>query len=264
MLATSPRQSIPRATLAARLWELSDPSHADASLRQSLSIIGKLLAPIREDWLLNCDTTLHLNGSAFETDVCQLSTLLTQNDTRALKEVAQSYSGKFMEGVSFSEPAMQSWLTHERANVTRLLSAATVRLIDHAERVNDWPAIVSFGQKLIEIDPIDERGHRAVITALKAQGRHSEALAQYRLCCAELTRHDIPAPEPQTTALVLSSRRQPINSVHVNAEPPKELQSKETPRIARGPTLAVMPFSTHSPDSGSTNHCKGSAGISGT
>jgi len=106
-------------------------------------------------------------------------------------------NGLLIEGV----PDFDDWLNIKRETYHRMMLGKLEHLTDCHQKNGDLPKALRFANRLIELEPLDEAGHRRLIRLLAQSGQKSAALAHYHTCCRLLERELGVKPEPQTIAL---------------------------------------------------------------
>lgn len=187
-LACQPGRRASRDRLAALLWPDADAQQARLSLRKALSTLRQLGEPS----LIETDGELVLiPAGVLTTDLDQ------QTDDPDL------YAGEFLQDFSVRDaPEFDDWAALERQ---RLREAAVRRLAEDLDaRLTERQApeaAVHMAMRLLALDPLNERAHRALMTLHARQGRPAAALKQYRTLAEALGRELSVQPEPATQAL---------------------------------------------------------------
>jgi DNA-binding SARP family transcriptional activator len=188
-LALNRRQPHLRASLAALFWGDMPDEDAATNLRQSIANLKKLLEPYfeitRQSIQFNTDRPYWLDVQAFE----------ESHDP-------QLYRGELLAGFGLPDtPDFDDWITTERERLhelalTTLRKAAATALMDG----QDEAGIHSL-KRLLALDPLQEKAHRALMLALALNGQRSAALSQYEICRTILKRELAVEPEAETTSL---------------------------------------------------------------
>lgn len=229
-LTLETERSIHRDELAALLWPGGDRKKSRASLRQSLSRLGKLLGgrAIASD-----GPFLSSPKSAIWTDVDQLKadleegqiTRTTLNALRGVPEILRGYEGI---GEEFDD-----WLREARA---RVVSDAMTR----AEALLQGTALdaetqLKLARVVLEIDNLNEIAARGQISALAALNDNSAALRVYNAFYQRL--EDELGAEPSVETQDLAVR------IKLSAAPEEDAPARvATPKLAMGTLVAVLPF----------------------
>src|SRR4029453_13444989 len=83
----------------------------------------------------------------------------------------------------------------------RLLLGAAERMAAQCGAVGDDAGAIAALERLVAIEPSNERAQRDLMQALARQGRYTDALRQYRVCREALRRDLDVAPEAATESL---------------------------------------------------------------
>jgi DNA-binding SARP family transcriptional activator len=200
-LALEPGVAHSRDALAGLLWEDSDPELARASLRQALTTLRRSLPEA-------CSTALHGDGRAVAldaatatSDVAQFRTLLRDGSPGALAHAVERHSGVLLDGLEARSHAFEHWLRERRGELRRLLLNAAERVAAQCAAVGDDAGAIAALERLVAIEPSNERAQRDLMQALARQGRYTDALRQYRVCREALRRDLDVGPEAATESL---------------------------------------------------------------
>lgn len=222
-LALSPDQPHRRETLAALLWPDMPDSVAHSNLRKSLHRLKESLGEAAAGLLLTIDRqSVQFNGANAHVDASMLSQAVAACETHAhrhlhtcqvcldrLNEAQALYRGELLAGFAVSDSiGFEEWLALQRE---RLQQRALLALYNLAEAYTERgePALAArFAVRQIEIEPWREEAHRQLMRALAADGRRSEALAQFDLCRRALADAFGVDPAPETTSLYEALQRE--------------------------------------------------------
>ncbi len=184
----SPR-AIDRGELADLFWRERDAGKARQSLRQVLlelkRLVGHGLQTDHDRVSLTPDALL-LDAAEFESDV---------REGRWRKAIA-SWRGEFLASSdSLGGEDFRLWLETERESLHRSLRLALRQLIREARGDSHWQEGAAWGQRWVELLPLEEEGHRHLIELTQLEGRTSEALARYAAFRSQLRAMDsMPTP----------------------------------------------------------------------
>ena len=78
--------------------------------------------------------------------------------------------------------------------------------MDSAEQGGRLEEALTYGLKLLALDPMQEHVHRALMRLYAAQGRHDAALSQYERCRHELLQQLGVRPDSETEELARTIR----------------------------------------------------------
>ena len=182
-LAASDRRSFPREHLAELIWD-TPPERARHSLSQAVYDIRNhadgVLDRAPGDQLAIDPTRLRLDVSYFETAVRE----------GRLREAVELYRGPFAPSlVGAGTREFDRWLDAERVRLRRLAEAALRRHVVESESKGLWGEMCVSALKLVDMVPLDEDAHRALMRGLWLHGDPAAALEHYEMAI-ELLRRD--------------------------------------------------------------------------
>ncbi|MCB0159394.1 MAG: hypothetical protein KDD83_14755, partial [Caldilineaceae bacterium] len=234
-----------RDTLATMLWPEQNQSHARAGLRRALAT---LTGELGHDFFLADRETISLNWSAdVRADVDEFRIALAQVDldsladdaVRAQVETALAcYQGDFLTGFSLRDaPAFDDW-QYQTADALRLAAVQALdALVQAFEARHEFEDAIAFAQRLLALDPLDERGHAHLMRLLARTGQRAQALRQYAHCVQLLDEELAVPPAPATTDLADAIRQGLL-------QPAEAATAPQTPESA--PSAAAEPGEIHS------------------
>jgi len=186
-LADRPR---PRDVLAELLWPEHDAEHARGALRRTLSALRSAIGPDFVD--ATRDQVRLVRGPGLYLDVDRFRALAEDGDVAG---AAALFRGEFLEGFGLRDaPEFEDWQRAEADALRRELAGVLARLV---EATGD----VAVAQRWLELDPLHEPAHRALIRLYAEGGDRAAALAQYRDCVRTLSRELGVPPLAETTRL---------------------------------------------------------------
>jgi ABC-type oligopeptide transport system substrate-binding subunit/DNA-binding SARP family transcriptional activator len=198
-----------REVLADMLWDDRSQSQAMANLRVALSSlrkeVGEYVNITREKVGMNTEANTWLDAIQFEQE---LAPLLHSNEALSPEQLEQAtqvvalYQGDFLEGVYLREcRRMEDWIVRERERLHHMVVAALSSLVTHALHSGDYQPGLKHVQRLLELDPLMEAGHRQMMRLLALSGQRGAALAQFETCQRILQDELGVQPEAATVAL---------------------------------------------------------------
>jgi DNA-binding SARP family transcriptional activator len=180
----------PRDVLAELLWPEHDAEHARGALRRTLSTLRSTIGP--EAVEATRDRVSLVRGPALEIDVDRFRELAAAGELEAA--IAQ-FRGELLEGFGLRDaPAFEDWQRGESDALRRELAAV---LGSHVEATGD----LALARRWLELDPLHEPAHRALIRLYARAGDRAAALGQYRECVRTLSRELGVPPLAETTRL---------------------------------------------------------------
>src|SRR5215471_1079773 len=198
----------PRDKLASLLWGNTLETTARTSLRQTLYALRKSLRDVHPQPLLVDGETVALDPTAVTIDVHEFQKLAGEATPRASAEASAFYQGDFLEGLVVQEQPFEDWLLghRERLHETALKSLAS--LLAHQRAAGSPDLAIQSALRLLELDPLQEPVHRALMQLYVETGRRGSALRQYQFCVAMRQRELRTEPEAETKALYHEILRQ--------------------------------------------------------
>lgn len=201
-LALRPRQSGSREEIAALLWSERSDAQAHQSLRQTLAVLRRSLNDRAGDLLRIDRERVTLVAGAVTSDAAFMLTLGPDSAVADLEQAIADYRGEFLEGLNIRDPLIQQWLEDRRGELREAVTQRFGWLLDVYALQNRHDKSKVVAARLVEIDPLAEEGHRALIRAYLASGDRAMALRQYRRCRDLLARNLSVEPAEETKALL--------------------------------------------------------------
>src|SRR5689334_23014134 len=237
-VALAPGSSQPRDKLASLLWGSTLDTTARTSLRQTLYAIRKCLRDAGPRLFTVDGDVVRLDADAVVVDVREFETRAADATPSALAEAAALYQGEFLDGLTVQEQPFDDWLLGHRERLRELALQSLSGLLAHQRSAGSSEAAVQTALRVLELDPLQEPAHRALMQLYVETGRRGSALRQYQLCVATLQRELRAEPEAETKALyheILRGRTQ------VTAERSSPPSMPVTPRPIVGPAPLAEP-----------------------
>jgi DNA-binding SARP family transcriptional activator len=192
---------VSRDKLASLLWSTSGADQARQSLRQTLFGLRKELLRSGHPILIEEGDYLRLDHEAVRIDVTELEALAASEEADDLRRAATLYRGEFLDGLSLGEERLDQWIESERLRLRKLGTEVYQRLLEKTTAGGDTAAAIALGQRALELDPLLENVHRALIRLYMRQGDRNAALAQYETCARSLKRELHTSPVQETRRL---------------------------------------------------------------
>jgi DNA-binding SARP family transcriptional activator len=192
---------VSRDKLASLLWSTAGSDQARQSLRQTLFGLRKELARTGHPILIEEGDYLRLDHAAVGIDVTELQGLAGSDDVEELQRAASLYRGEFLDGLSLGEERFDQWMAAERIRLRKLGTDVYQRLLEKRTASGDPASAIAFGQRALDLDPLLENVHRALIRLYMRQGDRNAALAQFDTCARVLKRELHTSPVQETRRL---------------------------------------------------------------
>jgi DNA-binding SARP family transcriptional activator len=214
---------IERERLASLLWPEADLDSARTSLRQALASLRRDLPQSAAAGIAADAATIAFDPSRLRCDALDVRALLRDGRPDALSDALERYPADLLAGFDAHSGSFDEWLAQERRALRREMLAGLERLAKTCREARDAAGERAALERLLALEPTDERAHRARMELEMRVGDPTSALRQYRLCRDLLRRELDVAPAADTEQLhreILKRRR---------AEPPGE--SAEAPPV---------------------------------
>jgi DNA-binding SARP family transcriptional activator len=211
-LAERPR---PRDVLAELLWP---GSRRRARARRAAAHASRRCAAWSGSEAVDAtrDQVVLVRGPAIAVDVDRFR---ADAASGRLESAAGRFRGEFLEGFGLRDaPAFEDWQRAETDGLRRELGAVLGQLVEATGEL-------AHARRWLELDPLNEPAHRALIRIYAAQGERAAALAQYRECVRTLSRELGVPPLAETTRLYESISE----------------GSLDAPQVAPAPARAALP-----------------------
>ncbi len=200
-LALQPGKAIPREKLADLLWSERGDTQAQGSLRQTLTVLRKALAPVEPPPLVVERNSVALDPGAVEVDAVDFDRLIASGLDADLDAAVGLYGGDLIDGLTIRDPAFEAWLNEARRQFRESLRRALTRLLEHKTAIGAGDAAVATARRLLDLDPLQEATHRALMLLYAETGRREAALQQFERCRHLLEAEFGITPELETVAL---------------------------------------------------------------
>lgn len=187
-----------REKLVELLWGGRDEDSARHSLRQALTTLRKQVFADDEADLVTTGSTVLIPSTAIDGDVLRFGALVSARSTDALADAVKLYKGDFLDGFSLPEESFDEWLVLERQRFRAAAVSVCTQLVARSANEGSPGKIVDYCEKLLSLDPFDERIFRNLMLTLAEMGRSAEALSRYVAFSARL-QHELGIEPDQMT-----------------------------------------------------------------
>ncbi len=250
-------QTHSREALATLLWPENDQSSARAELRRTLSVLNRAmgkgwLCADREKAGLNkgdeqpTDHTFWLDTANFEgiLKICKSHnhppTVTYPKCLPTLEEAVALYTDDFMAGFSLKGcREYDEWQFFQREKLKTALANALQRLSSYYESSSDFETAIQYTRRWLALDPLQEAGHRQLMTLFSQAGQRSAALHQYETYREVLHAELGIEPSDETRKLHLELRTRALATA-ISSHPKSNLPKQTTPFIGRETELAEI------------------------
>jgi DNA-binding SARP family transcriptional activator len=203
-------RSHPREILTELFWGEKDPDRSRHSLNTAIWRLRNVLEPsgvTRGTYLVsdhadqigfNPNSPFWLDVQAFDDATSHITSSTPtdfEDDLPGLEKAVALYRGDLLEGF------YDEWALRERETLrTRYLSALMYLMETYRER-GHYEKSLSFGRRILEMDPLREDIHRHMIRMYLDSGDRAQAVRQYQICQEALARELKVAPMEETQEL---------------------------------------------------------------
>ena len=190
---------VTRSQMAGFLWP--DAPDALTNLRQ---LLGRLRAlQLRVGINLVCfdksRVTLNLDEAAIDLLVFEAS--LKGLNWANCQDVLESYRGELLEGMTFEESDLSTWLAIQRSQARNALLEAFASLLEAPDGHANLRTAQVVAARLLEIDPYQESAYRALMRSFAASGLIDHVGATFEKCRSLLERDLGSIPAARTVDL---------------------------------------------------------------
>ena len=189
-----------RETLAALLWPDADETRARSALRRTLSVIRKELGDLGPT--ITRDEVELVDGDDVAIDVRAFLAGAGSDDVEEVARAAALWRGDLLAGFSLRDsPDFDDWQAREAERLRRVMSSACARLVDARAAAGELDEAIAHAERWLDLDPLHEPAHRALMRLHAQRGDRAAAVHQYRACVRIVDEELGVAPLAETTAL---------------------------------------------------------------
>jgi DNA-binding SARP family transcriptional activator len=242
LLAVTGREHT-REQVADLLWPDADEAKARGSLRRTLSVAAAAVGPA----LVISRTTVGLAPEAVDVDVREFENLLSQSrpGAAALERAVGLYRGDFLAGFTLRGcPDYEDWQASVQEELRQLLARGLQRLVAACVAAGELERAIGHARRWLQLDPLHEPAHQAMIRLYEWTGQRSAAMRQYRSLVQVLDRDLAVRPLPETTQLYEDVRAGRLAPPPLPAAAPADaadsVAALNWPLVGRAAELAVL------------------------
>jgi DNA-binding SARP family transcriptional activator/tetratricopeptide (TPR) repeat protein len=217
-----------REQLADLLWPDADTARARASLRRTLSVTAAVMGPS----LVITRAAVSLDHAAVQVDVREFSALIARQDAASLERAVQLYRDDFLSGFTVRGcPDFEEWQSSVADELRQSLARGLQRLVAACIADGELERATGHARRWLQLDPLHEPAHQAIIRLYGWSGQRSAAMRQYRSLVRILDRDLAVRPLPETTRL--------YEDVRADRLGPPPARSSRSSRSSPGPVPAA-------------------------
>ena len=187
-----------REQLTALLWPDADGPKGRASLRRTLSVTAAVMG----DGLVISRAAVALNAALVRVDVREFELLIRRQDPASLERAASLYRDDFLAGFTLRGCAeFEEWQESVSEELRQSLARGLQRLVAACIAGGELERAAGHARRWLQLDPLHEPAHQAIIRLHGWAGQRSAAMRQYRSLVRVLDRDLAVRPLPETTRL---------------------------------------------------------------
>jgi adenylate cyclase len=240
VLAMSPGRQATRERLCGLLWGDRGEEQARSSLRQSLAVLRKEIGDAESRVIQTKDDIVLLLPVR-----CDATAVLAVGDHAGADELREAVAhshGELLADTTIHDDAFETWLAAER----RRIGDKLINLLEKLTGLEKGQAAVAFARRLVDLDPLREASHRALMRAYHHVGETALALQQFESCKKLLAVEFGVTAAAETIALhakIVKGERATVASPVAAVTPKLSIQQTK-------PSIAVLPFVNMSGEAG--------------
>lgn len=228
LLLARPRRMHSRDTLIALLWPEAAQEQGRHGLRNTLHAIRKAIGA--DNLSVSGEGLVGIANGGVACDAHDAEALLAGKQWDAALSL---YQGELLSGFHVSEAGpFEDWLGEERHRMHTIMVQAASALADERHDAGDLTGAIRAAERRTRLAPLEEAGHRQLITLLLEQGERAEARQVYDQLAARMQQEFGTAPSSRTQDLLR------------HRDTPASLPAPVAPHAAgQAASLAVLPWS---------------------
>ena len=187
-----------REQLADLLWPDADSAKGRASLRRTLSVTAAAMGT----GLTITRAAVTIELSVVQVDVRDFETLIARPDAASLEQAVALYRDDFLAGFTVRGcPDFEDWQSSVADELRQSLARGLQRLVAACIAAGELERATAHARRWLQLDPLHEPAHQAIIRLYGWAGQRSAAMRQYRALVRILDRDLAVRPLPETTRL---------------------------------------------------------------
>ena len=180
------------------LWPEADSVKGRASLRRTLSVTAAAMG----DGLIISRAAVALSPTLVRVDVREFEALIARPDAASLEQAALLYRDDFLAGFTLRGcPDFEEWQASVSEELRQALARGLQRLVAACIADGELERATGHARRWLQLDPLHEPAHQAIIRLHGWAGQRSAAMRQYRSLVRVLDRELAVRPLPETTRL---------------------------------------------------------------
>lgn len=180
LLLTSRGEPASRSTLRQFFWGNSDAKTAATNLRKFLWRLGDRQEDLGLELVRIERNHVELAEPLGQIDLARFQQIVSGEQSADLVTVCDLYRGDLLEGVDCEEIEPGEWLQVQRTKLREIFVTAVSARLEGKDRDADSVSVRSAARRLIEVDPYNEAGHRALMQLFAEEGEPARVREIYR------------------------------------------------------------------------------------
>ena len=185
-LALHPGKKLTRSHLSGLLWGGQSDAKARHSLSQALSSLNSrigLIEPIIERY----HNEIVLREDAISTDVAEFQSCADSNHAKEQHRAIELYDTQLLSDFDFEEPHFDDWVYSLGAECQQQIIRAGLGYLSNPQE-DEAGERIAIALQLLQVDPLAESVHQALIRLYIETGQKSAAIKQFD-SCRDIFRH---------------------------------------------------------------------------
>lgn len=158
-----------RSSLRQFMWENAEPKSAATNLRKFLQRVRERQEQFGIDLIESERTYVQLARSA-DIDLAHFLRIVSRQSPDSLLTLCNIYRGDLLEGLEWEDGEPAEWLQMHRSKLREAFVSAVASRLEDKECNADSVSVRTAARRLIEIDPYNEAGHRALMRLFAEEG----------------------------------------------------------------------------------------------
>ena len=226
-----------REQLADLLWPEADSAKGRASLRRTLSVTAAAMG----DGLIISRAAVALSPALVRVDVRDFEAACGRPDAASLERAVSLYRDDFLAGFTLRGcPEFEEWQASVGEELRQALARGLQRLVAACIADGALERAATHARRWLQLDPLHEPAHQAIIRLHGWAGQRSAAMRQYRSLVRVLDRDLAVRPLPETMRLYDDVRAGRLGPPPVPAEAPASAAPLTWPLVGRVAELAAL------------------------
>ncbi len=223
-----------REQLAELLWPEAESAKGRASLRRTLSVTAAAMG----DGLIISRAAVALSPALVRVDVREFEALIGRPDAASLERAVLLYRDDFLAGFTLrSCPEFEEWQASVSEELRQALARGLQRLVAACIADGALERAAGHARRWLQLDPLHEPAHQAIIRLHGWAGQRSAAMRQYRSLVRVLDRDLAVRPLPETTRLYDDVRAGRLGPPPAAAEAPASADRPAAAGMATWPLV---------------------------